>query len=108
MVRGRSVNPSYRHVADAFQQGSTFREEVATVGALDADAIAFADSRFVDRIGWSWRVNTSQYGDVRTFIGKIRTTGRIRSGSYVETPTVLPKGSLLGRIRVSSRIRTRA
>lgn len=108
MVRGRSVNPSYRHVADAFQPGSTFREEVAAVGAFDADAVAFADSRFVDRIGWSWRMNTSQYGDVRTVIARIRTTGRIRTGAYVETPPVLPKGSLIGRIKVSARIRTGA
>lgn len=108
MVRGRPVNPSFRYVADAFQPATTFREAVAAVGAIDADAIAFADSRFVDRIGWSWRISTSQYGDVRTVLGRIRTIGRIRTGAYVETPPVLPKGSLIGRIKVSARIRTGA
>lgn len=107
MVRGRGVNPSYRTVQAALENGSTFRSVGSTGSAIVADSIAFADSRFRFQCGASWSIATQQYGICTFRLGVLRSVGNIRTDSSLPYSFGV-KGSIRARMRTKGRIRTGA
>lgn len=107
MVRGRGVNPSYRTIPAALENGSTFRAVGNTSATIDGDAVAFAESSFLFQCGVSWAIATQQYGLCVFNRGLLRSVGDIRTNSSVSLSFGV-KGSIRAHMRTKGRIRTGA
>ena len=108
MVRGRGVNPSYRFVPWALENGSTFFAVVGVVATLYPEAVGYADSSIHELTGCSWRIDMQRYGDVALKIGTLRTVGNIRTNASVPAYNPTPSGSILARMRTRGIMRTAA
>lgn len=107
MVRGRSVNPSYRTVPAALAPGATFFGVGDTAPSIDADAVGYADSQVNELTGCRWAIDTLQYGDVTVKIGVLKTLATIRTDATLPYDAV-PAGSILARMRTRGIMRTGA
>jgi hypothetical protein len=108
MVRGRGVNPSYRFVPWAREQGSTFFEFVGVVATLYPEAVGYADSSIHELTGCSWRIEVQRYGDSALKLGILRTVGNIRTDASMPIYSTTPSGSILARMRTRGIMRTAA
>ena len=108
MVRGRGVNPSYRFVPWAREQGSTFFEVVGVVATLYPEAVGYADSSIHELTGCSWRIEVQRYGDAALKLGILRTVGNIRTDASMPIYSTTPSGSILARMRTRGIMRTGA
>lgn len=108
MVRGRGVNPSYRFVPWALEQGSTFFEVVGVVATLYPEAVGYADSSIHELTGCSWRIEVQRYGDAALKLGILRTVGNIRTDASMPIYSTTPSGSILARMRTRGIMRTGA
>ncbi len=107
MVRGRSVNPSYRSISEALEPGSTFFVIGDTGPSIDAESVGYTDSQVNELTGCRWRIDTQQYADVSIKVGLMRTSATIRTDS-VAPYVASPAGSILARMRTRGIIRTGA
>ena len=108
MVRGRGVNPSYRFVPWAREQGSTFFEVVGVVSTLYPEAVGYADGSIHELTGCSWRIEVQRYGDAALKLGILRTVGNIRTDASMPIYSTTPSGSILARMRTRGIMRTAA